>query len=724
MNVFELTAKLMADTGEFTKGITGAIGGGVKIIAEGFAAATAAGASAVAALTKSAVQAYANYEQLSGGVETLFKESSDKVMKYADEAYKTSGLSANDYMETVTSFSASLLQSLEGDTDKAADVANQAIIDMSDNANKMGTSIESIQNAYNGFAKGNFTMLDNLKLGYGGTKEEMERLLKDAEKISGVKYNLDSFADITEAIHVMQTELDITGTTAKEASSTIQGSLDSMGAAWQNLVVGIADENQDFGALVDNFVESVGIAADNIIPRIEVALGGVASLIEKVMPIIVEKIPPIIMSVLPQLVQAGIKIVTSLLDGIKQNQSAILKTILDVVGLLGSAFLDNLPMILNLGVEILSTLIEGIAEAIPEIIPALTDAFIEILNVLTQPDMISLLTDATIQLMIAFTEAMVEAIPVIIEALPTIFENIAAAFTENAPLILDAVLLCFTMIGDMFAGLYDTYIAPALASLGTSISNKFSEIVDGAVKFLEDIPNWFESLPEKLVYALGLVIGAITKWIADMYLAVCDIAPVVIDSIVNFFAELPDNIWVWLTSIVSKIKDWFTDMKTKVSEEFPIFMENLINFFKELPTKIVEIGGQIVDGLWEGIQNAWDGFITNVVGLVDSFIQGIKDSLGIASPSKVFKQLGKWTAEGFGNGWDDEFADVKQGILDDMDFSTSDIKLGGVDEESGSGTGNIYQTINVNQQIATPDELAREIRIESRYGLMGGVALG
>ena len=187
-----------------------------------------AGAGAFVAVGTAAIKSYADFEQLKGGVETLFKDSADVLMGYADRAYQTAGLSANDYMETVTSFSASLLQSLGGDTEKAANYADQAIIDMSDNANKMGTSMEMIQNAYQGFAKQNYTMLDNLKLGYGGTKEEMQRLLDDAEKISGIKYDISSFADVTQAIHVIQTELGITGTTALEASSTIQGSASAM----------------------------------------------------------------------------------------------------------------------------------------------------------------------------------------------------------------------------------------------------------------------------------------------------------------------------------------------------------------------------------------------------------------------------------------------------------------------------------------------------------------
>ena len=219
-------------------------------------AAIAAGAAALGKVASEAISGYADYEQLVGGVETLFADSADVVQQYASNAFKTAGLSANEYMETVTSFSASLLQSLGGDTAKAAQVGDMAISDMADNANKMGSSMESIQNAYQGFAKQNYTMLDNLKLGYGGTKTEMERLLADASKLSGVEYNIDSLSDVYEAIHVVQEEMGITGTTAKEAYETISGSLATTKAAWSNLLVGIADENADFPALINNFVES------------------------------------------------------------------------------------------------------------------------------------------------------------------------------------------------------------------------------------------------------------------------------------------------------------------------------------------------------------------------------------------------------------------------------------------------------------------------------------
>lgn len=250
---------------------------GAKKAAKALAKVGVAGAAGFAALATASVKGYADYEQLVGGVETLFKDNAGTLMKYANNAYKTAGMSANDYMETVTGFSASMLQSLGGDTKKAADKSNLALTDMSDNANKMGTDMESIKYAYQGFAKQNYTMLDNLKLGYGGTKEEMERLLADASKLSGQKYDISSFADITEAIHVVQTEMGITGTTAKEAASTIQGSINSMKGAWQNLLVGISDPNQDMGQLTDNLVNSVVTVAKNLFPRIQAMLPRLAA---------------------------------------------------------------------------------------------------------------------------------------------------------------------------------------------------------------------------------------------------------------------------------------------------------------------------------------------------------------------------------------------------------------------------------------------------------------
>ncbi len=276
-------------------------------------------------MVKQAVEAYGEYEQLVGGVETLFGDAAKIVQENAANAFKTAGMSANDYMNTTIALSASLVQSLGGDTAKAAEIADLAITDMSDNINKMGTSAEMVQNAYRGFVRQNFTMLDNLALGYGGTKEEMTRLLADAEKISGIKYDISSLADMIQAIHVVQTEMNITGTTAKEAATTIQGSVNSMKAAWQNLIVGVADDNQDFDKLMDEFVDSVEIAGDNVLPRVEKALDGVATLVEKGADKLLPKAIAVVMRNLPKFIDAGGKIVTAVGDGMVKNSPEILK---------------------------------------------------------------------------------------------------------------------------------------------------------------------------------------------------------------------------------------------------------------------------------------------------------------------------------------------------------------------------------------------------------------
>lgn len=338
------------------------IGQGAVVVGKVVAAGVAAGATAIGALAKQSLDAYADYEQLVGGVETLFKDASGKLMEYANIAYQTAGLSANEYMETVTSFSASLIQSLNGDTAKAAEVANQAIIDMSDNANKMGTSMESIQNAYQGFAKQNYTMLDNLKLGYGGTKEEMARLLRDAQAISGIEYDISSYADVVEAIHVIQNEMGITGTTAKEASATISGSVSAMKSSWKNLITGMADDNQNLDALIDNFVESAGTAVENIMPRIEKILGGIGSMVTKLAPIIASKLPQVLTSLLPGLISGATSLIKGLVSVLPQLLKILIEQVPFIVTEIAQALIDVFPVLLETIQDLLGQMIDFIGE--------------------------------------------------------------------------------------------------------------------------------------------------------------------------------------------------------------------------------------------------------------------------------------------------------------------------------------------------------------------------
>ena len=375
MNLLDLFVKISVqdEASKNVETLSGKFKNGLAAAAKVGAAAVSAAATGIAVLTKNALNNYAEYEQLVGGVDTLFKDSSAKVQEYAANAYKTAGLSANEYMDTVTSFSASLLQSLGGDTEAAADMANVAITDMSDNANKMGTDMASIQNAYQGFAKQNYTMLDNLKLGYGGTKEEMQRLIDDANALNAAQgkytnYSIESYADIVSAIHDVQVEMGIYGTTADEASTTIQGSVLSMKAAWSNLLTGIADDNADFKTLIEQFVDSLVTVGENIIPRINIIIQGLTQLITEASQTIIPMAVQILLENLPSIVAAGMELIIALVSGILDNIDMLIDCVLEMVDVIVDKLIDNLPKLIDGGIRLIAALANGLIRAIPNLV--------------------------------------------------------------------------------------------------------------------------------------------------------------------------------------------------------------------------------------------------------------------------------------------------------------------------------------------------------------------
>lgn len=398
--------------------------------------------SAVVNLGKQSIMNYADYEQLVGGVETLFKESSGVIKKYADGAYKTAGLSANEYMETVTSFSASLIQSLGGDTEKAAEYSNRAITDMSDNANKMGTNIGMIQNAYQGFAKGNMTMLDNLKLGYGGTQEEMKRLISDASKMTDVQKELGvtvdansmSFGNIVNAISVVQKKMGIMGTTAEEADKTISGSFNSMKASWTNLLTGFASEDADIGKLLGNFVESVKTFGKNLLPRIKILLDNVMSLISEFAPTIIETIGNLINSVMPKLPSLLQKILPFIINGTINLLNGLVKTLPTLLPILTNGIISAFSGIVEILPEIAQPLIEGtilvineIAKQLPTLIPIFIDAMIKITDVII--DNIDLFINAAFLLIGGLASGLLKALPKILEKAPILIDKLVTKLT-------------------------------------------------------------------------------------------------------------------------------------------------------------------------------------------------------------------------------------------------------------------------------------------------------
>lgn len=424
-----------------------AIIGGVKLMASAIKEA----AEELVDLSKQAIQGFAEQEQLIGGVDTLFKTSSKQVQQYANEAYKTAGLSANKYMETVTGFSASLLQSLGGDTAKAAAYADRAVTDMSDNANKMGTDMASIQYAYQGFAKQNYTMLDNLKLGYGGTKSEMERLIADASAMTAEQEKLNvavdagdlSFGNIVNAISVMQEHLGIAGTTAEEAEKTIEGSAKAMKSAWQNLVTGMANENLDLSALIENFVESVQtFLDDNLIPRIQTMLPRMVEALTQLIGAMTPYIAPALQLLLPVIVQG----ISALVSGIVQALPAVVSAISDVIPMIVDQLVTLLPQITASGVEIISALVSGIGENLPALIPAAVDAIIELASTLVaNVDKIVL---AAGDLIGGLIQGLFESLGHLIYRVPEIIAAIVAALMKGMVSIVEVG-------GDIVRGLWN-----------------------------------------------------------------------------------------------------------------------------------------------------------------------------------------------------------------------------------------------------------------------------
>lgn len=616
------------------KGLSGKLGSFTKTAAKTTAAMVTAATGAVAALTTLSIDQYAEYEQLVGGVETLFKKSSDKVIEYANNAYKTAGMSANEYMSTITGFAASLLQGLGGDTKKAAEIGNMAVADMSDNANKMGTSMELIQNAYQGFAKQNYTMLDNLKLGFGGTKTEMQRLLQEASKISGIKYDISNFSDIIEAIHVIQNEMGITGTTAKEAATTIEGSLNMTKAAWTNLLTGMADSNADFDTLINNLVNSASAFGDNILPRIEVAIKGIGQLVENLLPPIIARLPQLITDILPSLLNAGVQMVGSLgsgiiqalptlitcsvqaiqtiLNGITSNLPQIVSGAMEIVQSLVDGFVQVAPLLLEAGLQLIIALGQGIADNLPTLMPKIIDCVIKICD--TFIENLPLLIDVAVQIILALVQGLIQALPTLIAEAPRIINSFADAIYGALPQIIMAGI---KIIGMLIKGL--------IQSIPTLIAN-IPQIIMAIVNAVT-LYNWWNlgsSVVTKIgdgIEALGPKIGTTAKNIAEW----------VGKSITNVFKGGLS----WGKNLISSIGQGISSMISFLSSSARSVATNALNAIKTKFSEGFNIGKNLLEGIWNGIKNTKNWLLDKIGDFAGTVISGIKGFFDIHSPSRV-----------------------------------------------------------------------------------------
>lgn len=503
---------LKFDTEINEKGFSAGVGKIGSIVKTGLAVLGGAVAGVTAgfgALAKSALDSKASLEQNLGGVETLFKENAQTVIDNANKAYKTAGMSANAYMESVTSFSASLLQSVAGDTAKAADIADMAMVDMSDNANKMGTSMELIQNAYQGFAKQNYTMLDNLKLGYGGTKEEMQRLLEDAEKISGVKYDISNLSDVYNAIHVIQGELGITGTTAKEASSTISGSIDSAKAAFDNFLNGSGSPSELADAMVTAGRNILNGLAE-IIPRLIETIPETVRLIKESFT---EQLSP---ENLQEMLDSGVNILMSILNGILTALPGVINTALMIVQTLAGYLIENFPQFLEVGAQLLQNIITGITQGIPRLLTQGADMLSQYKGKIIE--YLPKLIDSGLKMLVSLLNGLLQAAPKIIEQAGKLFTEYVDTIIKMLPKILESGK---NMILSLLQGLIQNapkiiaQIAKTLADFLATIASNLPEILQAGIEIIGE-------LLSGIISAVPDIIAAIPGMLSDIGSAFLD----------------------------------------------------------------------------------------------------------------------------------------------------------------------------------------------------------
>ena len=607
-------------------GISGALGkmgsvaGGV---AKGISVGIGVASTAIVGLGKQAVNAYGEYEQLVGGVETLFKENASTVITNASNAYKTAGMSANEYMTTVTSFSASLLQSLGNDTVKASEMADMAITDMSDNANKMGTSMEMIQNAYQGFAKQNYTMLDNLKLGYGGTKTEMERLLSDAQAISGIKYDISSYADVVDAIHVIQTEMGITGTTAKEASSTIQGSIASMKSAWTNLLTGLSDPTQNLDQLIDNLVNSITTVGANLMPRITLVLDGVVKLVSELAPKLVAEIPKIVSQVLPSILSGAIKIV----DGIVQALPQLIGTLVSMLPTLLPMLIDGIVNMIVTLASSFADIIQPIIDNLPEIIISIVDALINNLPALIQ---------GCINLVIGIVSALPQITMALIKAIPTIIVSIVEALFSAMPILLDGFIAIFGGAWDVICGIF-TPIIDFFGGLFSNVVNVISEVFTPVLNVMGAVWNGIQAVFAPAIALFSGIFNGVVNAIKNIFTPIVNffssIFSLAVDTIRTVFSAvtgIAGAIWNSVKNVFAGVGNFFSGIFSKAVSIIKSVFNPIVDFFSGIWNKITGIFSKVGEVVGKAITNVVGKAVNTVLSVAVSIINGFISAINLA----------------------------------------------------------------------------------------------
>lgn len=644
VDIFDLVAKIKLDTSDFEKGVkkskgdlddfgksantfgqvlkanlaSGAITKGLSLLGSAIKSVT----GSMAGLVKQSVSAYGEYEQLVGGVETLFGESAYKVLEDSKTAFKEAGMSMNEYMETSIQSAASLINSLGGDQAKAAELMKISITDMSDNVNRMGTTMEAVQNAYRGFSRGNFTMLDNLALGFSGTKQGMQELLDKAEEISGIKYDISSYADIVEAIHVVQTEMGITGTTAKEAAETLQGSFAMTKTSWENLVAGLSNPDADLGKLIDDFVSSAETALKNLLPIVQTALKALSQVISKFLPEVVKKVVEILPEISEQILKALMDIFKDLTK--PEVVSNLMSAVLKLVAVAVDTLIKSAPQIINAAIQIITTVIKALPEMIRSIDwNAVMELVVEIVNTLA--------------------DALVDLIPVLIDVVVTLIDKIIE-FTTNpentekiigmtykiilsvAAGLLAAVPQLLTGIGKIIGTVIDNIVNTDYTKLAQDLLTNISKALEQAAKKLAEWwDGWAQEIGKYAVIAWDSVVetwSGVGQWFADRW---NDIAKA-FDDVGRFFTVTFNAAYESITAIFNHIGGWFSETFNSAWDGITDAFSNAGKFFSDVWEGIKTAFSNVGNWFSETFQKAWDK-IKEIFAPVGSTFQNIGDSI-------------------------------------------------------------------------------------------------
>ncbi len=611
----------------------------------------------------------AELEQTLGGIKKIFGDSSEKMQEYASKAYKTAGVSANDFLQQATSFSASLLQSLEGDQAKAADVANMALMDMSDNANMYGSNIQDIQNAYQGFAKQNYTMLDNLKLGYGGTKSEMQRLLKDAEKLTGVKYDINNLSDVYEAIHEIQDETHITGTTTKEAMGTVQGSIAATQASWKDLLGNMAT-----GRDIKEPLKGVMSSALAVVKNVGKMVWSIAKSVPGVVVEMLKEIIPAIQNFVTTDLPVIIENVKNFISGtlVPEISAFINVTLPQIIDTLGSFFMDTLlPWLL----ETLPKILEGVSgfitgTAIPWIISTLPELVGSVIDFLMNDFLPNLLKFLGSLLSAIGGWAVSEGIPAILELVGSIVVAIGEVLIELPGKILEWIVGAVEIVGKWAA--------------------------DMAAEALEGIGNWFADMGEKLAQLPGKIlewisgaVGNVATWANDIKDSAMTRIGTWISSMQEKITKIPGQIYDWIKGAVQNVVRWGGDLIRAGAQAGQDLLRGIVREVSKIPGKMFEAGKNLVKGLWNGIKNVTGWIMGKIRGFCDGIVGGIKSFFGIASPSKLFAWIGEMNMAGLGEGMENNLGLVEKSMEDLEGITNREIQT-----KLSVGTGNQLADIN------------------------------